>query len=155
MYPISLLKNEPLRWYKKHTCFPFAKDLLKWRARGRFSKRWLSDYSNANKMTLSNGKIRILDQLTFALGTKYEVVGLSVCKSRQKLRTEATDTQNDNFSTPLPMWLLVTISLPPPPCQWENSDKILLKIQVPKTIKGQFKNHNDTRNYDKSAKFLK
>ena len=52
-------------------------------------------------MTLSNGKIRILDQLTFALGTKYEVVGLSVCKSRQKLRTEATDTQNDNFSTPL------------------------------------------------------
>ena len=36
-----------------------------------------------------------------------------------------------------------------------NSDKLSLRIQVTKTIWGYFKNSNDTRNYDKSVKFLK
>ena len=60
------------------------------------------------------------------------------------------------FGPPYPH---VTIShyfrVPPPPCHWVNSDKLSLRIQVMKTIWGHFKNSNDTRNYDKSVKFLK
>ena len=58
---------------------------------------------------------------------------------------------------PSPMSPLVTISgYPfPPPCHQVNSDKLSLRIQVTKTIWGHFKSSNDTRNYDKSAKFLK
>ena len=65
--------------------------------------------------------------------------------------------KNGNFWTPLPLVSpLVTISgYTLPPCHWVNSDKLSLRIQVTKTIWGHFKNSNDTRNYDKSAKFLK
>ena len=60
------------------------------------------------------------------------------------------------FGPPPPMSPLVTIlGYPLPPCHRVNSDKLSLRIQVTKTIWGHFKNSNDTRNYDKSAKFLK
>ena len=65
--------------------------------------------------------------------------------------------KNGNFWTPpSPMSPLVTISgYPPPSCHQVNSDKLSLRVQVTKTIWGHFKNSNDTRNYDKPAKFLK
>ena len=57
------------------------------------------------------------------------------------------------FNLPPPMSPLVTISgYPLPTCHRVNNDKLSLRIQVTKTIWGRFKNSNDTRICDKSAR---
>ena len=58
-------KINPIRPYKKYTCFPLAK-IYESDARADFFKTSLSGHLNAAKLILSNGKVRILDQLTFA-----------------------------------------------------------------------------------------
>ena len=65
--------------------------------------------------------------------------------------------KNGNVWTPLPPCHHQSQfqGTPLPPCHRVNSDKLSLRIQVTKTIFRHFKNSNDTRDYDKSAKFLK
>ena len=92
--------------------------------------------------------------VTFASIKLYGLNSLTIPVRGRSKRTSPRKWQF--LDPPSPMSPLVTISgYPLPPCHRINSYKLLLRIQVTKTIWGHFNNTNDTRNYDKSAKFLK